>query len=142
MFRLEYHSSSSSPSPITLLRALLFHGKIRWTNLTSSLLNRSRRFRVADRTFLVPVIDVELLEELVEFETVWAVLFSTLGSGVAGIGVGWAEPATDDLLLEKMMILISPARHHHRHDSDPFAQVISDPCGLSEEGLDLFEVAL
>ena len=97
MFRLEYHSSSSSPSPITLLRALLFHGKIRWTNLTSSLLNRSRRFRVADRTFLVPVIDVELLEELVEFETVWAVLFSTLGSGVAGIGVGWAEPATDDL---------------------------------------------
>ena len=39
------------------------------------------------------------------------------------------------------MILISPARHH-RHDSDPFAQVISDPCGLSEEGLDLFEVAL
>ena len=65
--------------------------------MTSSLLNRSRRFRVADRTFLVPVIDVELLEELVEFETVWAVLFSTLGSGVAGIGVGWAEPATDDL---------------------------------------------
>ena len=95
MFRLEYHSSSSSPSPITLLRALLFHGKIRWTNFTSSLLTRSRRFLVADRTFLVPVIDVELLEALVELETVWAVLFSTLGSGAAGM-VG-EEPATDDL---------------------------------------------
>ena len=95
MFRLEYHSSSSSPSPITLLRALLFHGKIRWTNFTSSLLTRSRRFLVADRTFFVPVVDVELLEALVELETVWAVLFSTLGSGEAGM-VG-EEPATDDL---------------------------------------------
>jgi len=140
MFRLEYHSSSSSPSPITLLRALLFHGKILWTNFTSSLLTRSRRFRVADRTFFVPVIDVELLEELVELETAWSVLFSTLGSGVARM-VG-TEPATDDLLLEKMMILISPARHHRRLGFDPFAQEISDPCGLSGEGLDLFVVAL
>jgi len=138
MFRLEYHSSSSSPSPITLLRALLFHGKIRWTNFTSSLLTRSRRFLVADRTFFVPVIDVELL---VELETVWAVLFSILGSGVAGM-VG-AEPATDDLLLEtKMVILISPARHHHRLGFDPFVLAISDPCGLSGEDLDLFVVAL
>ena len=43
----------------------------------------------------MPVIDVELLEALVELETVWAVLFSTLGSEVAGM-VG-EEPATDDL---------------------------------------------
>ena len=94
MLRLvEYHSSSSSPSPITLLRALLFHGKILWTNFTSNLLTRSKRFLVADRTFFVPVIDVELV---VELETVWAVLFSTLGSGTATGMVG-AEPATDDL---------------------------------------------
>ena len=90
MLRFEYHSSSSSPSPITLLRALLFQGKIRWTNFTKSLLARSRRFRVADRTFFVPVVVVELLEELVELERVWvAVLFSTLGSG--------GEPATNGL---------------------------------------------
>ena len=44
----------------------------------------------------MPVIDVELLEELVELETAWAVLFSTLGSGVAGM-VEVVEPATDDL---------------------------------------------
>ena len=90
MLRFEYHSSSSSPSPITLLRALLFHGKILWTNFTKSLLMRSRRFRVADRTFFVPVVVVELLEELVELERVWVVvLFSTLGSG--------GEPATNGL---------------------------------------------
>ena len=88
MLRFEYHSSSSSPSPITLLRALLFHGKIRWTNFTKSLLTLSRRFRVADRTFFVPVVVVELLEELVELERV-VVLFSTLGSG--------GEPATNGL---------------------------------------------
>ena len=91
-----YHSSSSSPSPITLLRALLFQGKILWTNLTSNLLTRSRRFRVAERTFFVPVTDVvELVDELVELEIV-DVLFSTLfDSGAVGTGDG--EPATDDL---------------------------------------------
>ena len=78
---------------MTLLRALLFHGKIRCTNFTSSLLTRSRRFLVADRTFFVPVIDVEL----VELETAWAVLFSTLGSGGAGMVGVVVEPATDDL---------------------------------------------
>ena len=88
MLSFEYHSSSSSPSPITLLRALLFQGKIRWTNFTKSLLTLSRRFRVADRTFFVPVVVVELLEELVELERV-VVLFSTLGSG--------EEPATNGL---------------------------------------------
>ena len=58
-----------------------------WTNLTSNLLTRSRRFRVAERTFFVPVTDVvELVEELVELETV-AELFSTLfDAGAAGIG--------------------------------------------------------
>ena len=92
-----YHSSSSSPSPITLLRALLFQGKILWTNLTSSLLTRSRRFRVAERTFFVPVaVAVELVDELVELERV-AVLFSTLfASGAMGIAEE-GEPATDDL---------------------------------------------
>ena len=40
------------------------------------------------------------------------------------------------------MILISPARHHHRLGFDPFVLVISDPCGLSEEGLNLFVVAM
>ena len=96
IFGLDYHSSSSSPSPITLLRALLFQGKILWTNLTSSLLTRSRRFRVAERTFFVPVTDVvELVDELVELEIV-AERFSTLfNSGAVGIGDG--EPATDDL---------------------------------------------
>ena len=34
------------------------------------------------------------------------------------------------------------ARHHHRLGFDPSAQVISDPCGLSGEGLDLFVAAL
>ena len=96
IFGLDYHSSSSSPSPITLLRALLFQGKILWTNLTSNLLTRSRRFRVAERTFFVPVTDVvELEDELVELEIV-AELFSTLfDSGAVGTGDG--EPATDDL---------------------------------------------
>ena len=87
IFGLDYHSSSSSPSPITLLRALLFQGKILWTNLTSSLLTRSRRFRVAERTFFVPVTDaVELVDEMVELAIV-AELFSTLfDSGAVGIG--------------------------------------------------------
>ena len=40
------------------------------------------------------------------------------------------------------MILISPARHHHRLGFDPFAQVIPDPCGLSEEGLNPFVAVL
>ena len=41
------------------------------------------------------------------------------------------------------MILISPARHHHRHlGFDPFAQVIPDPCGLSEESLNPFVAVL
>ena len=39
------------------------------------------------------------------------------------------------------MILILPARHHHRLDFEPFAhQVIPDPCGLSGEGLNPFVV--
>ena len=57
------HSSSSSPSPITLRLALLFQGNILYTNLTITLLDTSSRLRTEDNSLLVPSTVVELSED-------------------------------------------------------------------------------